>query len=1294
MIRSLRKFCFKPENFKDKSILLAAVFVASAIFFNAGTVQAANRAFNDTRIGCDGNFSTAACWDTVPIAGDVLRIDGTCTFDNAASNLAYGNLEVSRNRAGSIIQWPVGGTNTLNIATVVKGSAGAGTINMTNGGTLQIRTSWTSTNTTFVSGTGTMHWNVTGGNSTLPSAIPTYNNLMVTVTGRTATLGIVTTVNGNLLIVGGTLASGNFNLTVNGNFTNNAAFTRGTATVTFGGSANQSIGGTTVTAFNNLTINKTGGTATLTNNVTAASNLTITAGTFDLSSFTADRTAAGGTLTVSNGAILRIGGTNTFPANYSTDALGTTSTVEYYGSTQTVGAQAYGNLILSGSGTKSVPAGTSVAGNLSIAPTGNATAGIAAGQNVGVGILTLGGLGRASGTWGSTISGAANQDNAYFNATTGIITVTTDTRMAQAALTAIATPSTITYGTTSTLSSSGGSGGGAVTFSAGASTGCSAIGNMLSVTNAGGTCSVTATKAGDTIYLSANSAALPVTLTPKNITITANAASKVYGAADPTFTYTSSDASATFSGALSRVAGESAGVYAMTIGSLAVVGSNYVISTFVPADFTISSAPTAALALNHPGNMNTGARLGYTVSRQDQYGNPTSASSTIAYLTSSSTSATKAFYNAASGGNQVSFVTIQPGSTSTQFWYYDTVPGAYTITAYDNPAGPDGPTGLADATDSLNVLAGAVKFIFANVPATATAGDTVTFNVYAVDSFSTIDNSFNQDVTVNKTGSASGAPTGGGLVTIINGIGTSTVSDTLAENVSLALQDTQSTGLNVSSTASILFNPGPITKFALNHPGNMNTGTRLGYTVSRKDQYNNPASSGNTVVYLTSNSTSATKAFYNSASGGSQIASTTIQSGSTSTQFWYYDSVAGTYAVTTYDNPAGPDGVAGIADAADNFSVVVGAVKFIFGNVPAAATAGDTITFNVYAVDSFNAVDPSFNQDVTVTKTGSASGGGLVDIVNGIATTTIADFTAESISLGLQDTQLTGLGAIDTKSIVFAAQPSAPSAPLGGAASEVIGVPMKPNPWVDMTFSGYVYPGAAISLIRKDQGLLQGPVLETVGSANDGTFLLKVNKVIRLTGQTYILVFADKNGQVSQTRAYNIPAGRETFGDENTIIAPSVGFSGDSVITKGKSIVIQGYATPKATVKIFVDGNDAGLIVVNNASGQYRYSLSTDNLDEGRHSVQARQTVNGVQSDGSNQQSFTVSTLANPKLDLNGDGVVDIKDISIYLSYLKNLGADLGNLHTIDKNLIRVLDLNGDGALNVQDLSILLGRMR
>ena len=84
----------------------------------------------------------------------------------------------------------------------------------------------------------------------------------------------------------------------------------------------------------------------------------------------------------------------------------------------------------------------------------------------------------------------------------------------QGTLTAISTPSTVAYGTMATLSSSGGSGTGAVTFFVGASTGCNITGGTtLNINNASGTCTVTATKVADTNYNSATSAGLSVTLT-------------------------------------------------------------------------------------------------------------------------------------------------------------------------------------------------------------------------------------------------------------------------------------------------------------------------------------------------------------------------------------------------------------------------------------------------------------------------------------------------------------------------------------------------------------------------------------------------------------------------------------------------------------------------------------------------------------------------------------------------------------------------------------------------------------
>src|SRR5439155_20844713 len=102
-------------------------------------------------------------------------------------------------------------------------------------------------------------------------------------------------------------------------------------------------------------------------------NIIVVSGTLDLSSFSADRATgggatSGGTISVANGATMKIGGTHTFPLNYRTHSLAVSSTVEYSGTNQTVTRESYGNLALSSSGgsaVKTMPTSAmTIAGNL------------------------------------------------------------------------------------------------------------------------------------------------------------------------------------------------------------------------------------------------------------------------------------------------------------------------------------------------------------------------------------------------------------------------------------------------------------------------------------------------------------------------------------------------------------------------------------------------------------------------------------------------------------------------------------------------------------------------------------------------------------------------------------------------------------------------------------------------------------------------------------------------------------------------------------------------------------------
>jgi len=241
------------------------------------------------------------------------------------------------------------------------------TLILTGTGTLNI--AGTLANSGTFTNTGTVNFNGTSGQQTFTGIASFFNLTLNNSNGLLLPAAI--TVNNNLLLTAGTLNANNFNLIIKGNWTNNVsttAFTAGTATVTFNNTTAQVIAGTFSTTFNNLVIANTASTVTLNTNISVGGNLSINSGTFDLGTFTANRATAGGALMIANNATLKIGGTNTYPGNFTANTLVVASTVEYSGTAQTVANQLYGNLTLSSSGgaaVKTFPAtALTVLGNL------------------------------------------------------------------------------------------------------------------------------------------------------------------------------------------------------------------------------------------------------------------------------------------------------------------------------------------------------------------------------------------------------------------------------------------------------------------------------------------------------------------------------------------------------------------------------------------------------------------------------------------------------------------------------------------------------------------------------------------------------------------------------------------------------------------------------------------------------------------------------------------------------------------------------------------------------------------
>jgi len=86
---------------------------------------------------------------------------------------------------------------------------------------------------------------------------------------------------------------------------------------------------------------------------------------------------------------------------------------------------------------------------------------------------------------------------------------------------------------------------------------------------------------------------------------------------------------------------------------------------------------------------------------------------------------------------------------------------------------------------------------------------------------------------------------------------------------------------------------------------------------------------------------------------------------------------------------------------------------------PADGTVDTPISVTVQAQDQFGNVVTTEGRDVTLTASGSASGDGVVNIVNGVGTLAISNTVPETVTLALTDTQGTTLDVSSTQSVVF-----------------------------------------------------------------------------------------------------------------------------------------------------------------------------------------------------------------------------------------------------------------------------------
>ncbi|QBN19144.1 T9SS sorting signal type C domain-containing protein [Flavobacterium nackdongense] len=296
-------------------------------------------------------------------------------------------------------------------------------------------------------------------------------------------------------------------------------------------------------------------------------------------------------LGVANENAIIFDGSGFFVTNASTISLSGgslvagTGTVEFNGTgVQTINNYNFNNLVLSGSGIKTIVSGATIANNLTI--TGTAKARIT--SNFTIPSLIFSAIGQTASTYGSTLSVAAVKNDTYFDNTTGgtgIITVTN--------ITPDITPTIGTYTYTgvpqgpNTATNTGT--GTSYTYSY-QNSGAAAYGpTAIPPTNAGNY-TVVATVAANGTYASRTSAPTLFTIAKKNLTITANSDSKLVG-----LTYTVGANSTAFSSfglqngeTIGTITTASTGaINTAIVGSYPIVPSAAVGGTFSAANYTI-----------------------------------------------------------------------------------------------------------------------------------------------------------------------------------------------------------------------------------------------------------------------------------------------------------------------------------------------------------------------------------------------------------------------------------------------------------------------------------------------------------------------------------------------------------------------------------------------------------------------------------------------------------------------------------------------------------------------------------
>lgn len=531
---------------------------------------------------------------------------------------------------------------------------------------------------------------------------------------------------------------------------------------------------------------------------------------------------------------------------------------------------------------------------------------------------------------------------------------------------------------------------------------------------------------------------------------------------------------------------------------------------------------------------------------------------------------------------------------------------------------------------------GAVKFVILQ-PSNSTVGTPVTVTVEARNQNNQVDIAYQNDVTLVTSGSASG----GGLINIVNGVGTREINDAVAETIILSLSDTELTDLSVDSTREVVFAPlggGAVwnqQKFWFrDDDGDEITAT--GFWTENIGQ------NANIINVVRGTNFRLRFAVKLTDADGSIAPTLEFKKGTDcATGSWTVaDSASSVFSLQLSQN---------FTDGATTTQQVSTGKNFIAGQI--LESTNPAVSLNMLKNQSTEYEwSLKASQDIPFAATYSFR------ITNN---GTVLDTYDQCASLTVQ------------------AAPPPPPAPSGGGGGGGGGV----RPTM-VTFSGKAFPGAKIFVIDRDVRF-DKILSEDVVTSDDGSFHTSFVGILQ-SQHSFGLIVKDKELRTAQTKSFNIDTLADDLVAKDIVVSPTIGFINRSV-ARGQTAVIIGYASPESSVSLEINGIIKKEIKAEK-DGSYKGEVSTGDLDFGSYRVRVKQAMAGEkrESDFSPTNTLVISRLVLPKADLSGDGKVDIKDWSMFLSRWSSK----------DMEQKKLIDFNEDGKIDISDFSIFVRNIR